>query len=100
VAKIVQARSAAGLSALSFELESWVLLVHCVYGGASGLPFSAYGEAVLLLVQTLLIVGLIYRWGEEAEGKRGRERGGDTCSSTAAAASSSRDVFLDADSST
>jgi hypothetical protein len=40
---VLKNRSAAGLSALSFELEAWGLLVHTTYGALAGLPFNAYG---------------------------------------------------------
>lgn len=62
VANVLRARSAEGLSALSFELESWGLLVHATYGYMRGLPFSAYGEAVMMFAQNVLLLALIYRY--------------------------------------
>lgn len=62
VANVLRARSAEGLSALSFELESWGLLVHATYGYLKGLPFSAYGEAVMMLAQNVLLLALIYKY--------------------------------------
>jgi hypothetical protein len=62
VANVLRARSAEGLSALSFELESWGLLVHATYGYLKGLSFSAYGEAVMMLAQNVLLLALIYRY--------------------------------------
>jgi mannose-P-dolichol utilization defect protein 1 len=62
VANVWRARSADGLSALSFELESWGLLVHTSYGFLRGLPFSAYGEAGILLAQNVLLLALVYRF--------------------------------------
>lgn len=59
---MLRARSAEGLSALSFELESWGLLVHATYGYMRGLPFSAYGEAVMMFAQNVLLLALIYRY--------------------------------------
>lgn len=59
---MLRARSAEGLSALSFELESWGLLVHATYGYLKGLPFSAYGEAVMMLAQNVLLLALIYKY--------------------------------------
>jgi hypothetical protein len=58
----VRARSADGLSAAAFELESWGLLVHAAYGYVNRLPFSSYGEAAILLAQNLLLLALVYRY--------------------------------------
>ena len=58
----MRARSAEGLSAAAFELESWGLLVHAAYGAVSRLPFSSYGEAAILLAQNLLLLALVYRY--------------------------------------
>lgn len=62
VANVLRAHSADGLSALSFELESWGLLVHTAYGFIRGLPFSAYGEAGILFAQNVVLLALIYRY--------------------------------------
>jgi hypothetical protein len=47
VAAVVRARSAAGLSPLSFELETLGLVIAVTYGFLMGLPFSAFGETVV-----------------------------------------------------
>lgn len=62
IANVVRARSAEGLSAAAFELESWGLLVHAAYGWANALPFSSYGEAGILLAQNVLLLALLYRF--------------------------------------
>jgi mannose-P-dolichol utilization defect protein 1 len=59
---VVRAHSAEGLSATSFELESWALLVHAGYGYVNAMPFSSYGEASLMLAQNLLLLALVYRY--------------------------------------
>ena len=59
---MVRAHSAEGLSATAFELESWAMVVHAGYGYVTGLPFSSYGEAALMLVQNLLLLALVYRY--------------------------------------
>jgi len=64
ITNVVRARSAEGLSAFSFELESWGLLVHAAYGYINRLPFSSYGEAAILLVQNLLLLSLVYRYAK------------------------------------
>jgi mannose-P-dolichol utilization defect protein 1 len=65
ILSITGARSAQGLSATAFELESAGLGVHAAYGALHGLPFSAYGEALILLAQNLVILALIYHYGRQ-----------------------------------
>ena len=60
ILKIAKSRSASGLSMLSFELEQLALSVHATYGLVLGLPFSAYGEAVVLILQNVLLLSQIY----------------------------------------
>ncbi|KAI8475909.1 MAG: hypothetical protein J3K34DRAFT_403171 [Monoraphidium minutum] len=62
ITNVLRARSAEGLSATAFELESWALVVHAGYGWVTGLPFSSYGEAALMLCQNLLLLALVYRY--------------------------------------
>lgn len=49
---------------LSFELEQLALSVHATYGFILGLPFSAYGEAVVLILQNTLLLSQIYKFGK------------------------------------
>ena len=60
VLKMLQARSAEGLSAFSFEMEQLGLAIHTSYGFIRGLPFNAFGEAAILLVQNTGLLGLLY----------------------------------------
>ncbi|PSC68347.1 mannose-P-dolichol utilization defect 1-like protein 2 [Micractinium conductrix] len=60
VANVVRAKSAAGLAPLSAELETVGLLIAVTYGFVMGLPFSAFGETVALLLQNNLLLVLIY----------------------------------------
>ncbi|KAI3435809.1 hypothetical protein D9Q98_001867 [Chlorella vulgaris] len=57
---VLRAGSAAGLSPLSCELETLGLVIAVTYGFLMGLPFSAFGETVALLVQNNLLLVLIY----------------------------------------
>jgi mannose-P-dolichol utilization defect protein 1 len=63
ILSITGARSARGLSAAAFELESAGLAIHAAYGALHGLPFTAYGEALILLAQNLVILALVYHYG-------------------------------------
>lgn len=55
-------KSATGLSSISFELETLVLAVGAAYGYLLNLPFNAYGEAIALLGQNIVLLLLIYKY--------------------------------------
>ncbi|KAJ1384834.1 PQ-loop repeat [Sesbania bispinosa] len=60
ILKILKHQSVRGLSMLSFELEVvgyTIALAYCLH---KGLPFSAYGELLFLLIQALVLVAIIY----------------------------------------
>lgn len=44
--------------------------MHAAYGALRQLPFSAYGEAVFLLGQDLLLLGLIYSYSRSSTFRR------------------------------
>lgn len=60
IVNVLKSRSAEGLSALSFELETVTFIVSAGYGYLKELPFSAYGESVILCVQNFFLLALIY----------------------------------------
>jgi uncharacterized protein with PQ loop repeat len=62
VLNVVRNKSAEGLNALSFELETVGFLVGLSYGYVLGLPFSTYGEVVFLFAQNVLLLFLIYKY--------------------------------------
>ncbi|KAG4934353.1 Mannose-P-dolichol utilization defect 1 protein like 2 [Glycine soja] len=60
IMKILKHQSVRGLSMISFELEVigyTIALAYCLH---KGLPFSAYGELLFLLIQALVLVAIIY----------------------------------------
>ncbi|XP_063997131.1 mannose-P-dolichol utilization defect 1 protein isoform X2 [Pogoniulus pusillus] len=61
--KVWGARSGAGLSLPSLGLELLALGGSVSYGWARGFPFSAWGEALFLLLQTLTLLFLIHHFG-------------------------------------
>lgn len=83
ILNITRAKSAAGLSPASFELESAGLAVHAAYGALHGLPFLAWGEALILLAQNLAILALVYHYGR-AGAWRGLAVGGALAAAAAA----------------
>ncbi|CAN0926299.1 Mannose-P-dolichol utilization defect 1 protein homolog 2 [Linum grandiflorum] len=64
ILKIVKNRSVRGLSVVAFELEVigyTIALAYCLH---KGLPFSAYGEYVFLLIQAIILVAVIYYFSQ------------------------------------
>jgi uncharacterized protein with PQ loop repeat len=61
---ITKSRSAEGLSNVAYELEEIGLAVMSANGFVMGLPFSAFGEAVFLLLQNTLLIGQIYYYSK------------------------------------
>lgn len=59
-----RSRSAEGLSSISYELEEVGLAVMSANGFIMGLPFSAFGEAIFLLLQNTLLLGQIYTFSK------------------------------------
>ncbi|KAL3159542.1 hypothetical protein ABBQ38_009958 [Trebouxia sp. C0009 RCD-2024] len=59
---VLRSGSAAGLNLASFELENIGYSIHTAYGFILGLPFSAYGEAVIILLQNTLLLSIIYHY--------------------------------------
>ncbi len=62
ILKLVQSQSAAGLSFISYLLETASFLITLAYNVRSGWPFSTYGETALILVQDVVIAVLVLRF--------------------------------------
>mmetsp|Transcript_9357 Transcript_9357/g.25297 ORF Transcript_9357/g.25297 Transcript_9357/m.25297 type:complete len:241 (+) Transcript_9357:3244-3966(+) len=62
ILKVHGARSAAGLQPSSFEIETFCALVAATYGFANNLSFSAFGEAIGLAVQNIVLLALVYKY--------------------------------------
>lgn len=60
VLAIVRSRSVEGISMLSIEMELYCNLVHVCYGWFNSLAVTAYGEAGVILLQNLALLGFIY----------------------------------------
>ena len=59
-----RSRSSAGLSTVSFELEQIGLSIHTAYGFLLGLPFNAFGEAFIILVQNSYLLLQVYNFSK------------------------------------
>ena len=57
-----KSHSADGLSPISFELEQLGLSIHTAYGFLTSLPFNAFGEALIILVQNTVLLYQIYKY--------------------------------------
>ncbi|XP_073525408.1 uncharacterized protein [Phyllobates terribilis] len=60
ILKILKHKSARGLSPVSFELEVIGYTIGLSYCLHKGLPFSTYGEYVIILTQALILVSITY----------------------------------------
>ncbi|TMW92848.1 mannose-P-dolichol utilization defect 1 protein homolog 2 [Solanum pennellii] len=64
ILKILQHKSVRGLSVVAFELELigyTIALAYCLH---KGLPFSAFGEYLFLLIQAIILVAIIYYFSQ------------------------------------
>ncbi|PHH71807.1 hypothetical protein CDD80_4975 [Ophiocordyceps camponoti-rufipedis] len=66
IIKLMRARSADGVSFLSYLLETSALLITLAYNVRNGFPFSTYGESALILAQDVVISVLVLNYGGKA----------------------------------
>lgn len=67
--KLLNSQSAAGISFLSYALETLSYLVTLVYNIRNGFPFSTYGETALIAIQNVAIAVLVLKYsGQGATG--------------------------------
>ncbi|CAD7703298.1 unnamed protein product, partial [Ostreobium quekettii] len=61
---VIRNKSAEGLSVISFELELLGTALHMSYGYAHNLPISAYGEAIVMFIQSVVLNTAIYNYAK------------------------------------
>ncbi|KAM3431841.1 hypothetical protein NHJ13734_007133 [Beauveria thailandica] len=66
ILKLVSARSADGVSFLSYVLETSAYLITLAYNFRNGFPFSTYGETALILAQNVVISVLLLSYSNRA----------------------------------
>jgi mannose-P-dolichol utilization defect 1 len=66
ITKILSAKSAEGISIVSTTLELTAITGVLAYSYANGFPFSAYGEAIFLVIQTAIISFLVLTYTQGA----------------------------------
>jgi len=59
IIKLVNSKSASGVSFLSYLLETAAYLIGLAYNFRQGFPISTYGETGLILVQNVVITALV-----------------------------------------
>lgn len=64
--KLVQSRSAEGVSFLSYLLETSSYLISLAYNVRNGFPFSTFGETALILGQNVIISVLVLNYSGRA----------------------------------
>ena len=67
---IIQSKKAVGLSPTSVYLDCILYSNAAFYGLLSGYPFSAWGETLLVLVQSGIMVVLLWMYGGEKGGQK------------------------------
>lgn len=69
IMKILNSKSAAGLSIVSIMLDLMAITFHMSYSFVSGFPFSAWGDGTFLAIQTAAIAALVFLYGHRSSGK-------------------------------
>lgn len=64
--KLLNSQSAAGVSFLSYALETTAYLVGLAYNARQGFPFSTYGETALIAVQNVAIAVLVLKYSGQS----------------------------------
>lgn len=65
VVKIMRNGSVQGISAMTYYLETTVYMQTAAQAMSSGLPFSVYGENLIILVQNAMIMLLIFQYNKD-----------------------------------
>jgi mannose-P-dolichol utilization defect 1 len=66
IIKLVQSKSASGVSFLSYLLETSSYLISLAYNVRNGFPFSTFGETALILGQNVIITVLVLNYSGRA----------------------------------
>lgn len=62
IIKILSSQSGAGISSLSYALETSALLTTLAYSARNGFPFNTYGESAMIAAQNVVISLLVLRY--------------------------------------
>lgn len=67
--KILNSKSAEGLSIISVLLDLMAITFHMSYSFVHGFPFSAWGDGTFLAIQTATIAALVLLYGHRSNAK-------------------------------
>lgn len=76
IARVWKAKSLVGLSPASIYADVFLFATSVIYHVLKHNPFRAYGESVVVLVQTLVMVGLLWTYGTAEDGEENVPPGG------------------------
>ena len=65
---MLNSQSSAGISFLSYLLETAAYLISLAYNVRQGFPFSTYGETALIAVQNVAIASLVLQYSGKGAG--------------------------------
>lgn len=65
ILKLVNSKSASGVSFLSYLLETSAYLISLAYNVRQSFPFSTYGETALIMVQNVVITVLVLQYSKK-----------------------------------
>jgi mannose-P-dolichol utilization defect 1 len=66
IVKIINAKSAEGISIYSVLLDLVAITFHFSYSFVKGFPFSAWGDGVFVGIQTAIIAALVFLYGHKS----------------------------------
>jgi len=66
IIKLINSKSASGISFLSYLLETSAYLISLAYNVRQGFPFSTYGETGLIMAQNVVIAVLVLNYSGRA----------------------------------
>lgn len=68
IIRVLRAKSVVGLAPASIYAEVVLFSTRIMYHALMSNPFRTYGESLAALVQTLMMVGLLWRYGAADDG--------------------------------
>lgn len=66
ILKLLNSRSSAGISVLSYVLETTAFLITLGYNVRQGFPFSTYGESAFIAIQNVVITLLVLHYAKKS----------------------------------
>lgn len=66
IRRIMVAKSVAGISLISYSLETLAFSISLAYNSRRNAPFASYGESALILVQNIFILTLILKYSKKS----------------------------------